>query len=419
MSDYIVGIDIGSSKVCAAVGRVDKQGRMQIVGITSVPCVGLKKGVVVDIDSTSDSIKNCIEQLERMVDTQIHGAYICLPGGISELIPSKGVVAVSSDDREIKNGDVDRVIKAAKVVAIPSDKAIIGILPEQFIVDGYENIKDPIGMSGLRLEVDAKLIAAQATIVNNICKSVSKSGLDINGIVLEPVAISQVVLTKEEMSLGTALVDVGAETIDISIYKGGNLVNTSTIPLGGSTITNDISLCLKISATEAEKLKIKYGSVQNAVKPYDEKITVNAGYNNVVQVDYIMLTEIIQARVEELFYFIYKKLKENNYYDEISGIVIVGGGISLFKGISEFGDNILNKPIRIGIPEYVGASSPTYAAAVGVIKDAVSSLKLTNVAESNSELSSKGSFAAYKEKENTSEGSSVITKIKNFFVEFF
>jgi cell division protein FtsA len=419
MSDYIVGIDIGSSKVCTAVGRVDRQGKMQIVGITSVPCSGLKKGVVVDIDNTSDSIKNCIEQLERMVDTHIDSVYICLPGGISELIPSKGVVAVSSDDREIKSSDVERVIKAAKVVAIPSDKAIIGIIPEQFIVDGYENIKDPIGMSGLRLEVDAQLIAAQTTIVNNICKSVTKAGLNIQGIVLEPVAISQVVLTKEEMSLGTALIDVGAETIDISIYKGGNLIHTDMIPLGGSTITNDISICLKISATEAEKLKIKYGSVEKTVKPYDEKISVNAGYNSVVQVDYNMLTEIIQARVEELFYFIYKKLKESNNYDEISGVVVVGGGISLFKGISEIGQEILNKPIRIGIPEYVGASSPTYAAAVGVIKDTVSSLKLTNSTESNSELSVKGSLVANKEKEDTSEGSSVITKIKNFFVEFF
>lgn len=419
MSDYIVGIDIGSSKVCTSVGRVDRQGKMQIVGITSVPCSGLKKGVVVDIDNTSDSIKNCIEQLERMVDTHIDSAYICLPGGISELIPSKGVVAVSSDDREIKSSDVERVIKAAKVVAIPSDKAIIGIIPEQFIVDGYENIKDPIGMSGLRLEVDAQLIAAQTTIVNNICKSVTKAGLNIQGIVLEPVAISQVVLTKEEMSLGTALIDVGAETIDISIYKGGNLIHTDMIPLGGSTITNDISICLKISATEAEKLKIKYGSVEKTVKPYDEKISVNAGYNSVVQVDYNMLTEIIQARVEELFYFIYKKLKESNNYDGISGIVVVGGGISLFKGISEIGQEILNKPIRIGIPEYVGASSPTYSAAVGVIKDTVSSLKLTNSTESNGELSGKGSSVADKEKEDTSEGSSVITKIKNFFVEFF
>lgn len=418
MNEYLVGMDIGTSKICAAVGKVDRQGQLQIIGITSVGCTGLKKGVVVDIDSTSDAIRNCIEQLERMVDIEISNVYISLPGGLCEIINSKGVVAVSSDDREIRESDVDRVLKAARVISIPSDKAIIDVIPEQFIVDGFENIKDPVGMSGLRLEVDAQIVIAQATVVNNLCKSVSKAGLEIEGIVLEPLVVSQVVMRKDELAIGTALVDVGAETTDIAIYKGGNLIHKDSIPLGGNTITNDIAVCLKIPYTEAEKIKIKYGAIEKSQKNYGEKIKVNASYNDVVQVDIEMLTEIIEARVEEIIIFIGKKLYDSGYFDQVSGIVLVGGGLALYKGIEEFARNILNKSIRIGTPEYVGASNPTYSAAVGIVKDILYTIKLNDPSEALNEDSSKAK-PVLSSKNHNKEENSVISKIKGFFVDFF
>ena len=261
MSGYIIGIDIGSSNICAAAGKVDRVGKMQILGITSSDCNGVKKGIVVDIDKTSESIKNCINSLERMIDIKINEAYISLPGGISELMWNKGVIAVSSEDREIRYNDVKRVLKAAKIITIPNDKEVIGVIPEQYIIDGYDNIKDPIGMNGLRLEVDAQIILARSTIINNIFKSVNKAGIKVLGIVFQPIAISQVVLKEEEIQRGVALVDVGSESINIYIYEGGILRSISTIALGGNIITNDISVCLKLPFSEAEKLKIKYGSV--------------------------------------------------------------------------------------------------------------------------------------------------------------
>lgn len=205
MNEYVVGIDIGSSKVCAAAGRLDKYGKIQITGITSVPCSGLKRGIVVDIDNTAEGIKNCIEQLERMVDSKITEAYISIPLEICELALNRGVVAVSSEDREIRKNDVERALKAAKIITIPSDKEIIGVIPEQFIVDGYDNITDPVGMCGLRLEVDAQIVLCQSTIISNLFKSIKKTGINIVGMVFQPLANAMSVLNNEEMKIGTLL----------------------------------------------------------------------------------------------------------------------------------------------------------------------------------------------------------------------
>ncbi|EGO86704.1 cell division protein FtsA, partial [Clostridium botulinum C str. Stockholm] len=212
MHEYIVGLDIGSSNVYGAVGKVVSNGEIRIVGITSVKCKGLNKSVVVDIDSTSQSIKECITNLERMVDISISEVYVSLPAGVSELIWNKGIVAVSSDDKEITENDVMRVIEAAKIVSIPSDKEIIGVVPQQYIVDGYDNIIEPVGMSGMRLEVDAQIVMAQSTIINNLRKSINKAGVKILGEVLQQQAISQTICKKEELDMGIAFVDVGAHT---------------------------------------------------------------------------------------------------------------------------------------------------------------------------------------------------------------
>jgi cell division protein FtsA len=420
MNEYVVGIDIGSSKICAAVGKMDKQGELQIVGVTSVECIGLKKGVVVDIDGTSDAIKSCVEQLERMVDIKINNAYISLPGGNCELVYSKGVIAVSSEDREIKKNDIERVHKAAKIISLPSDKEIIGIIPMQYIVDGYDNIKDALGMSGIRLEVDAQLVVAQTTIVNNFYKSVNKSGIKVAGIVLQPIALSQAILKREEAKMCVAVVDIGAETTDIAVYKDGNLCYTNMIPLGGSIITNDIAVCLKIPFSKAEKLKIQHGSIAKSIKEVVSNIKVIGSYNDIIEVDANMLMEIIEARVEELLILINNVLLECNYYEEISGIVIVGGGISLIKGINEFSKEIFEKSIRIGSPDYVGASSPMFAVAVGIVKEVIMNSKAFNANIEVNEAIACSKSKKYENDFSEEEGQkNIITKIKDFFTDFF
>lgn len=420
MKEYIIGMDIGSSNVCASAGMIDKQGKLQIVGVSSVNSTGLKKGIVVDIDNVSDSIRRSLEQLERMIDINIASVYVSLPGGICELVPSKGIVAVSSEDKEINDNDVQRVLKAARITSIPSNREIIGVIPKQYIIDGYDNIKDPVGMSGVRLEVDAHVILAQTTIVNNLVKSVHKAGLKINGIVLEPLAVSEVVLKNDEVNIGTAIVNVGAEKIDISIHKGGNILHTDIIPFGGNTITNDISICLKIPFSEAEKLKIKYGNVDRINNSIENSVKVKAAYNEVATIDLSNLTDIIEARTDELLKLVRMKLYESGYLDDINGIVLVGGGLALLNGICDLGKRIFNKSVRIGASEYVGASSPIYTTAVGIIKDVVNSPHLSSSQDSERavpEINTKSKKTI--ENKQDLEESSVFSKIKGFLSDFF
>ncbi|EDS77308.1 cell division protein FtsA [Clostridium botulinum C str. Eklund] len=416
MHEYIVGLDIGSSNVYGAVGKVVSNGEIRIVGITSVKCKGLKKSVVVDIDSTSQSIKECIANLERMVDIKISEVYVTLPAGVNELIWNKGIVAVASDDKDITENDVMRVIEAAKIVSIPSDKEIIGVVPQQYIVDGYDNIIEPVGMSGIRLEVDAQVVTAQSTVINNLRKSINKTGVGILGEVLQQQAISQAICKKEEIEMGIAFIDVGSQTTDISIYKRGNLCYTKMVPLGGDNITNDIAICLKLPFHEAEKIKIKYGDLSYNNND-NIKINVNAGYDNSKEIDKEFLNKIIEARSEEILYYIKEELQQSKYYDEISSIVIVGGGLALFKNINNFATNILHKSTRIGSPIYTGATSPIYATVVGVIKDVISTLKIDkNIEKVESNI---GNNLKKDNNIKKKSGENFVSKIREFFTEFF
>lgn len=414
---HIVGIDLGSSKICGAVGKVSSNGKLQIIGITSVVCSGLNKSVVIDIDSTAEGIKQCLSQLERMTDSQISEGYISLPGGICELVRNTGMIAISSEDREIKQSDVDRVIESAKLISVPLDKEIVGVEPEQYIVDGYDNIKDPRGMSGERLEVEAQVVMAQSTVVSNLFKSVKRAGIQVNGIVLGPSAISEAVIRKEEKDMGIALVDIGAETIDISIYKGGKLKYTSIIQLGGGNITNDISICLKVTFSEAERLKLKYGSLVKSKEMDDDKIRIKDSYDNLMEIDRDLLVDIIYARVEELLHLIKTNLLNSGFYKEVSGVVIVGGGISLFRGATDVSKVILDKSVRIGSPEYVGAASPMYVTAVGIVVHAVNNLKVSN---NLSEQSDEHSYENKLSKNQNKKGKNgFASKVKEFFADFF
>lgn len=426
MNGYIAGIDLGSSKVCAALGKLDKQDKLQIIGVTTAACSGIKKGIVVDIDSTSESINNCIEQLERMTDIHVSEAYVSLSGGICELIPSKGVVAVSSEDREIKKSDIERVLKAARIISVSSDKEAIGVVPKQYIVDGYENIQEPLGMSGLRLEVEANVVLAKSTIVNNVMKAINSSGIEVRGIVLEPLAVSEVVLRKDEAKLGTAIVDVGAEKIDISVFVNSNIIYTDTIPYGGNTITNDISVCLKVPFSESDKLKIKYGTLEVLGDTNIEPIKIKSNYNDMINIDYHTLNEIVYARVEELLGIVKEKLIKSGFYNEITGVVIVGGGLSFFKGISSLGRQVFSKPVRVGSPEFVGASSPSYTTVVGIIQDIVNNTVNANSASNRDEntissLNNKKNIIHEKvlEEDFNIEETSLFSRIKGFLADFF
>jgi cell division protein FtsA len=277
-------------------------------------------------------------------------------------------------------------------------------------------------MSGLRLEVEADVVLAKSTIVNNLIKTVNNSGLEVKGIVLEPLAVSEASLRKDEVKLGAAIVDVGAEKIDISVFKNSNIVYTDTIAYGGNTITNDISVCLKVPFTESEKLKIKYGSLEILSNNNVEPIKIKSNYNDVINIDYHVLNEIIEARAEELLTIVKDKLIESKLYDEITGIVIVGGGLSLFKGVSTLGRRVFNKPVRIGSPEFVGASSPIYNTVVGIIKDAVNTGNFSNHDEnkkSSNDIKKSTIREEAFDQELGSQETSIFSKIKGFLADFF
>ncbi|MFL0247075.1 cell division protein FtsA [Candidatus Clostridium stratigraminis] len=423
MDEYIYALDIGSSKICGAAGKLEKTGRIQIVGVTTVPCIGLKKGIVVDIDSTASSINNCIEQLKRMIDREITKVFISLSGSMCELIPSRGVVAVSSEDREITKSDVKRVLNASRIVPIQNNKEIIGVIPKQFIIDGYDNIKDPVGMSGMKLEVESEVIVSQTTIVNNLLKSVHKAGLQVEGIVLESLAIAKAVTKKDENLINIAIIDVGFEKTDIAIYKNGNLKHTEGIPLGGNAITNDIAFCLKVPYSEAEKLKIKYGTMFNTNFDSNENIKVNISDNESIIVDRNTLMAIMEARIEEIFSLINNKLINNGFMDEIDVIILAGGGISEFNNISEACRIKINKPVRIGAPDFVGASNPIFNTAIGIIKDVYSTSNFKSFTESKEFDSEKPTKVNRNYNSDSSneikKNESVITKIKVFLADFF
>lgn len=419
MNDYLIGIDLGSYNVCAAAGKINNNGVLQISGVTSVSCSGIKNGTVVDIDRAAQSIKNCCESLERIVDTNISEVCVSFPSRICEIIPNKGVIAVSSEDREIKGNDIKRVIKAAKVITIPSDKEIVGIIPKQYIIDDLDKIKDPLGMSASRLELDAYIIVAQSTAVSNIVKSVNKAGIKLTKIVFQPVGAAKAALDVGELEMGTALIDIGEEFSDISIFKHGNIVYTSNVKIGGNNITNDISICLKLPFSEAEMLKIKYGELRRDQKS-DYKIKVNASYDNIVEIDHNRLLEIMDARIEEIFELIKRNLIKSGHYDEISGIVLVGGGIALFNGICDFSSKILEKPVRTGSPEYVGVANPIYVSAVGSVMD--SDILYDEKKKFTENITENGKDSDWRQiafKENKGNNNTVVSRIKNFFTEFF
>jgi len=369
----ITGLDIGTTKVCAIIGQVNQVGGVDILGVGIAPSYGLRKGVVVNIDNTVKSITKAIEEAELMAGVEIDSVYTGIAGGHIKGINSRGVVAISSKTKEITQADVERVIDAARAISIPIDREVIHVIPQEFIVDDQDGIKDPVGMSGIRLESEVHIITGAVSSIENIIKSVHRAGYKVNDIILEPLASAEAVLTDEEKELGVTLIDLGGGTTDIIMFINGSVWHTSVIALGGNHITNDISYGLRTPVQSAEIIKKKYGCAYADLVSEDELIEVEsvAGHQS-KKVSRKFIAEIIQPRMEEIFGLVQRELKISGF-DELvaAGAVITGGG-ALLTGTVELAEKKLNMPVRIGYPDKVSGlvdkvASPLFATGVGLI----------------------------------------------------
>jgi cell division protein FtsA len=368
--ELIVGLDIGTTKICAVVGEVNPEG-IDIVGIGTHASVGLRKGVVVNIESTVDSIRRAIEEAELMAGCEITSVYAGIAGGHIKGFNSHGIVAVKAN--EVTQKDIDRVIDAARAVAIPPDREVIHVLPQEFIVDDQDGILDPRGMSGVRLEARIHIVTGAVTSAHNLIKCANQAGLDVSDFVLQSLASSEAVLNKEEKELGGALIDFGGGTTDLAIFKGKSIKHTSVLALGGNNLTNDIAVGLRTPMTEAEKIKIKYGTCLTNNVGKDETIEVpGVGGRKPRTLARQILAEILEPRVEEIFNLINREIYRASMEDVITSGVVVTGGSSLLEGVVDIVESVFNLPTRIGKPMGIRGlvdvvNNPMYATAVGLV----------------------------------------------------
>jgi len=369
--NIVVGLDIGTTKICAIVGEVKDDGRIDIIGIGSHPSRGLRKGVVVNIESTVESIKKAVEEAELMAGVNITAVYAGIAGGHIKSFNSRGVIAIKN--REIAKSDIDRVIDAAKAVAIPLDREVLHVLPQGFTVDDQDGIKEPLGMSGVRLEADVHIITGAVTSAQNIVKSCNRAGLDVLDIALEPLASSFAVLSADEKELGVAVVDIGGGTTDIAIFLEGGIWHTAVLSIGGNHLTNDIAVGLRTPAGEAEKIKKKYGCALTTLVRDDETIEVpSVGGRPPRVLSRQVLTEIIEPRVEEIFGLCLREIRKTGFEERIASGVVITGGTSIMDGMPDAAEKVMELPARRGLPANIGGlvdvvNSPMYATGVGLV----------------------------------------------------
>lgn len=370
-SEFIVSLDMGSSKVRAIIGEIN-DGTIQIVGVGTAESRGIKKGAIVDIDQTVHSIREAVNQAEQMVGIDIDEVYVGISGNDIELHASHGVVAVSSDDREIRQKDIERVLQASRVIAIPPEREIIDVVPKQFLVDGLGDIQDPRGMIGVRLEVEATVITGSKTILHNVIRCIEKAELGVAGIYLLPLASSEVALSKDEKQLGVVLADIGAGTTTIAVFEQGNLVASRVIPIGGEYITNDVSIGFHTQFDIAERIKVKYGCalIEDASQDIAFKVS-RIGSNEEQEYNQVDLAEIIEPRVEEMFVLIRQELEQMGYREPPAGGYVLTGGVMSLAGTIKVARNTLANSVRVAEPDDVGVRDPSYTSGVGVIRFAL------------------------------------------------
>jgi cell division protein FtsA len=373
-NNYIVGFDIGTRKIVAVIGEVTEERKVEIIGIGTADSHGLRKGVVVDLDATTTAIKKAQEEAELMAGVEIDSAFFGISGAHIKSFNSKGVVAVSGKNREISREDVRRVVDQSKAIPIPPDREIIHIIPQEFIVDDQDGIKDPAGMSGIKLEVNVHIITAALTSLQNLKSCVERAGIRIEEVVLNQIATAQAVLTQDERELGVGQIDIGAGTTEVAIYERGSLWYTSTIPIGGDNFTNDIAVGLRTPIPEAERIKKKFGCL--AGPPVDDQETIevpSVGKGRKPRVlSRQLLADIIQPRAEEIFRLVDSDIKRMGYDKSLNSGIVLTGGTALLEGLEEVAEEIFDLPVRRGDPGGVGGlvdrvSTPDFSTAVGLI----------------------------------------------------
>ena len=373
--DFVVGLDIGTTKICCIVGEIVESGPqpvIDIVGIGTAPSSGLRKGVVINIDHTVESISKAVEEAELIAGLEIGSVFTGIAGGHIKSFNSNGIVAIK--DKEITAQDVQRVIDAAKAVAIPLDREVIHIIPQEYVIDDQDGIRDPIGMNGVRLEAKVHIVTGAVSSAQNIIKCANRAGLNVSEICLEPIASAEAVLSQDEKELGVILVDIGGGTSDIAIYREGALVHTGVLAVGGNHITNDIAVGLRTPMNEAERLKIQYGcAMASLVNPEETMEVPGVGGRKSRVVSRRLLAEIIEPRVEEMFSLIHREVQKSGHLDLLSGGVVITGGTTILEGMPEMAEFIFEMPVKRGTPQNIGGlrdvvNSPKFATAVGLLK---------------------------------------------------
>ena len=367
----VVGLDIGTSKVAAIVGEVDRNGEIEVVGIGSHRSHGLRKGVVVNIESTVQAIQRATEEAELMSGVHIDSVYAGIAGSHIRGINSHGIVAIRDD--EVHAQDVDRVIDAARAVAIPADQRILHVLPQEYLIDHQEGVKEPLGMSGVRLEAQVHLVTCAVNAAENVIKCIQRCGFTVNDLILEQLASSYAVLTDDERDLGVCLVDIGGGTTDIAVFTGGGIRHTAAIPIAGDQATSDIAMTLPTPTRHAEEIKIKYACALNRLVQPDETINVQGiGDRPPRTLPRQVVAEVVEARYEELFTLIKGELQRGGYEDVIASGIVLTGGSSQLEGVVELAERVFEMPVNIGTPRNVGGlgdivSNPIYATGVGLL----------------------------------------------------
>lgn len=401
--NLVVGLDIGTSKVCAIVAEITPEGGVEIIGIGQHASRGLKKGVVVNIDSTVQAIQRAVEEAELMAGVQIRSVYAGIAGSHIRGFNSHGIVAIKS--KEVTPDDVSRVIDAARAIAIPMDQKILHILPQEFIIDKQEGVREPIGMCGVRLEAKVHIVTGAASAAQNIVKCVRRCGLEVDDIILEQLASSSSVLTEDEKELGVCLVDIGGGTTDISVFTEGAIRHTAVIPIAGDQVTNDIAVALRTPTQYAEEIKKKYACALTQLASGDETIEVpSVGDRPPRKLARQTLAEVVEPRIEELFGLVLAELRRSGFEDVIGSGIVLTGGCSKMEGMIDLAEEVFHMPVRMGIPQYVGGLSgvvhnPIYATGVGLVLHGARTLT-----------------GAYTQPRNTGmRGNGVLTKMKSWF----
>ena len=367
----IVGLDIGTSKITAIVGEVNEDNQLEIIGIGSHPSRGLKKGVVVNIESTVQSIQRCVEEAELMAGCQIHSVYAGIAGSHIRSMNSHGIVAIK--DREVSASDVERVIDAARAVAIPADQRVLHVMPQEFVIDQQEGIREPVGMSGVRLEAKVHLVTGAESAAQNIIKCVRRCGLEVDDIILEQLASSYSVLTDDEKELGICLVDIGGGTTDVAVFTEGAIKHTAVIPIAGDQVTNDIAVAMRTPTQYAEEIKIKYACALRQLANPDDTIEVpSVGDREPRRLSRQTLAEVVEPRYEELLSLVHAELRRSGFEDLVAAGVVLTGGSSKMEGVVDLAEEVFHMPVRMGLPQHVTGlvdvvRNPIHATGVGLL----------------------------------------------------